>query len=308
MRPKSAILGAFAALAIAGFALNPPWAASARDLALQWWDRPVERHAPGSPAVRSRIVAEGRIVACPGAKVTLASEISGTITQLPVRELQQVRKGDLLVQLGCDEPAAALAEAQARVMEIDADLSLFDARMRRVKTMFERGVATDLEFLEANHNLQLATAKKKAALATVARLQAQLARATIRAPIDGTVVARYVDVGEMVMPAQPLVTIADLSRTRIEAEVDEFDLGRIRLGADVAVIADGYPDQRWMGKVEELPEIVVARRLKPDDPGRLSDSRVLLAKIALTEAAPLKLGQRVEVRIAIDPKKYDPSE
>jgi hypothetical protein len=52
-----------------------------------------------------------------------------------------------------------------------------------------------------------------------------------------------------------------------------------------------------MGKIEEIPDSVVARKLKPEDPGRPTDTRVLLVKVALLEKTPLKLGQRVEMEI-----------
>ena len=93
------------------------------------------------------------------------------------------------------------------------------------------------------------------------------------------------------------MTIADLKKLRIEAEVDEFDAGRVTLGAEVVVKAEGFDDQQWRGIVEEIPDSVIARKLKPEDPGRPSDTRVLMVKVALQEKTPLKLGQRVEVEI-----------
>jgi hypothetical protein len=63
------------------------------------------------------------------------------------------------------------------------------------------------------------------------------------------------------------------------------------------VRAEGYDAAGWSGTVEEIPDTVSGRRLKPQDPGRASDTRVLLVKVKLAEATPLKLGQRVEVEI-----------
>jgi hypothetical protein len=64
-----------------------------------------------------------------------------------------------------------------------------------------------------------------------------------------------------------------------------------------AARAEGYDGASWRGRVEEIPDAVVGRRLKPQDPGKPEDTRVLLVKIALLEPTPLKLGQRVEIRI-----------
>jgi HlyD family secretion protein len=103
--------------------------------------------------------------------------------------------------------------------------------------------------------------------------------------------------GEIVEANTRLVTVADLHRTRIEAEVDEYDAGKIALGAPVTVSAEGYGSKTWRGTVEEIPDGVVARRLKPEDPGKPTDTRVLMVKIALNEPTPLKLSQRVQVAI-----------
>jgi len=94
------------------------------------------------------------------------------------------------------------------------------------------------------------------------------------------------------------VSVADLRRTRVEAEVDEYDAGRIALGQEVAISAEGFTGQSWPGKVEEIPDVVTSRRIKPQDPGRPSDTRVILVKIALSAPLPVKLGQRVEIEIA----------
>jgi len=95
----------------------------------------------------------------------------------------------------------------------------------------------------------------------------------------------------------PLFVVADLDRVRVEAEVDESDSSRIALGARATVRAEGDSERTFAGRVEEIPDAVTSRRLKPQDPGRPSDTRVLLVKIALDEKTPLKLGRRVEVEI-----------
>src|SRR5262249_53505680 len=119
----------------------------------------------------------------------------------------------------------------------------------------------------------------------------------IVAPIDGVVIAKRVQSGETVDAGAALVELADLSRVRVEAEVDEYDAGRVSVGAPVAVQAEGFDGRSWSGRVEEVPDAVSGRRLKPQDPGRPQDTRVLIVKVALAESTPLKLGQRVEVEI-----------
>ena len=103
--------------------------------------------------------------------------------------------------------------------------------------------------------------------------------------------------GETVTAGQTIVTIADLSRMRVEAEIDEYDAARVRVGGAVRLRAEGYEGQQWRGTIEEVPDSVVSRRLKPQDPAKPIDTRVLLVKVAMSEPTPLKLGQRVDIDI-----------
>jgi multidrug resistance efflux pump len=143
-----------------------------------------------------------------------------------------------------------------------------------------------------------ARACTEAAAATVHRLEVCLAKNTLAAPFDALVVARHAQPGEIVVAGSRVVTLVDLSRTWIVAEVDEFDAARVREGDSVVVTAEGLDGKSWRARVEEVPAVLVARRVGPEDPGRPIDARVLLAKCFLLETTPLKLGQRVEVLVA----------
>jgi multidrug resistance efflux pump len=133
-------------------------------------------------------------------------------------------------------------------------------------------------------------------MATAHRIEAVLEKTRIVAPIDGVVVLRHVEPGEMAREGNPLFTIADLSKIRVEAEVDEFDIAGLAVGSGVEITAEGF-SKAWKGSVEQIPDSVGPRKLKPQDPGKPADTRVLLVKVAFLESVPLKLGQRVEVTL-----------
>jgi RND family efflux transporter MFP subunit len=249
--------------------------------------------APGA----GRVTAEGRLVTYPGAQVVVATDVAGTLSRLLVAERDHVRKGQLLAELRADDVRAEIAEQQARVSEAEADIRFADSDVDRADRLLAAKVGTQATADRSRSNRDAAHARRETALAAVRRLQAVLAKSRLTAPIDGVVLERNVHSGEHLEAGAQLVTLADLRRTRIEAEVDEFDAGRVALGAPVEVTAEGYDGRSWRGRVEEIPDAVVNRRLKPQDPGRPSDTRVLLVKIALSESSPLKLGQRVEVEI-----------
>lgn len=244
------------------------------------------------------VAAEGRLVAYPDGEVNVGTEVAGTIVRFPVKEKSAVRKGELVVELRADDLRAALAEARARVAEAEADVRLGDQETARAGELLRYDVGTRQTLERAQRDRDAAEARRRTGLATVARLEADLAKTRILAPIDGVVIARHAELGETVSPGARLLTVADLSRTRIEAEVDEFDAGRIALGAAATVTAEGYDGASWHGVVEEIPDAVVTRRVRPPDPSQPVDTRVLLVKVALSEPSPLKLGQRTEIVIA----------
>ncbi len=244
-----------------------------------------------------KIHAEGRVVTYPGAQVVVGTDVGGRLRILAVTEKMRVKKGDLIAEIDADEQKAALTEARQRVAEADVDLRYFDSEHARSQSLLASNAIAAAAADRTVHDRDGARARHSVALATAQRLASVVAKSRITAPIDGTVVAREHEQGETIAAGSDLVTIADLEKTRIEAEVDEYDAGRIALGALVSVSAEGYGNASWKGRVEEIPDTVTSRRLKPEDPARPSDTRVLLVKVALEGPVPVKLGQRVEVQI-----------
>jgi HlyD family secretion protein len=255
--------------------------------------------APTVPsAADQRVVAEGRVVTYPGAEVAVATDLPGVVVRIAVDEKDRVRKGQVIAELKADDLRAELAESRARVEEAEADIRFAEVDLERAERLLAEKVGTQDAADRARRNRDAASARRQTALAAVSRLEAVLAKTRILSPIDGVVILRSVQPGEHLETGEPIVTIANLDRMRVEAEVDEFDTGRVALDAPVQITAEGYTGQSWPARVEEIPDAVVPRRLKPQDPGRPSDTRVLLVKIALDGKTPLKLGQRVEVEIA----------
>ena len=284
-------------LLVAGLAAVGLFALQIRGVSANQAPGPAPAPAANPGADTPRVAAEGRLTTYPGAEVLVGSEVAGTIVSLPVAEKERVRKGQLIALLRADDLAAQLADAEARVVECEAEIRLAEAERDRALSLYAQQVDTASRRDKAVRDLEVANARRTTAVAAVSRLDAEIAKRRIVAPIDGVVIVRHVDAGEAIEARSGIVTIADLSQVRIEAEVDEFDAGKLVVGSAVAIAAEGYGDARWHGTVEEIPDSVQGRRLKPQDPGKPADTRVLLVKIRLDEPTPLKLGQRVEVEI-----------
>ena len=246
---------------------------------------------------RQLILAEGRLSAYPGAEVTLSAELSGRITKLGVKERDRVKAGETLAEVDVAEQRAALAEAWSRVREADSDIAYFKREQGRSQQLFTQNAVAQAALDKSVHDSDNAERRRGSLIASTTRLKTELDKSAVIAPIDGTVTHRFVDAGEFVNAGTPLVTVADLSRLRVEAEVGEFDAGRVRVGAVATIRAEGYEGKSWRALVEEIPDQVVPRQLRPLDPSRPVDTRILLVKVRPSEAVPLRLGQRVEVEI-----------
>lgn len=254
----------------------------------------VQSAAPATPLT---IRTEGRVVTYPNAEVNVGTDVAGTIVYLPVKERDYVRKGQVIAELRSDDLRASLNAAQAHANEEAANIRLYEVEVERAKQLYEGKVGTLQALDRARRDVDAAQARLNTANADVKRWEAVIAKSRIVAPISGTVITRVVAPGETVKEGATLMTIADLSRVRVEAEVDEFDAGRIRRGGEGAVTAEGFDGQQWPTKIEEIPNSVVPRNLRPEDPGKPVDTRVLLVKLAFQSQTPLKLGQRVQVEI-----------
>jgi RND family efflux transporter MFP subunit len=254
--------------------------------------------APPTQPAPSGIAAEGRVVAYPGAEVRVGAERAGRLVRVLVEEGARVQRGQLLAEIDSDELRAELAEARARVAEADAEVRLSEATLARRRALQEQKIVAAHDLDQAERDFETSRARVETARASVARYEALLAKSRIAAPIAGTVTARRVDAGQMVETGDQAFTVADLGRLRIEGEAHEADAGGVAKGALVFITADGYPGRSWRGRIEEVPDSVTLRRIKPQDPSRPTDARVLAVKVAFAEPVPLRLGTTVDLRIA----------
>ncbi|MFI5182795.1 MAG: efflux RND transporter periplasmic adaptor subunit [Vicinamibacteria bacterium] len=265
--------------------------------------RSAEPAARGDAAAASRaalarpVAAEGRVVAYPGGEVVVGAERAGRLVRVLAEEGQTVAKGELLAELESEELRASLEEARTHVTELEAEVRLAELNLKRRQDLADQQIVAAHDLDQARRDVETSQARTETARAAVARYEAQLRKTRILAPIAGTVVARHAQGGETIDSGARVVTLADLKHLRIEGEADEADAGSLSVGAPVTITSNGFPGKSWRGRVEEIPDSVTLRHLKPQDPGRPTDTRILAVKVAFLEPTPLRLGTTVELRI-----------
>ena len=216
--------------------------------------------------------------------VQVGSQVSGTISHLYADFNSRVKKGQVVAQI---DPAlfqgtvlqakADLANARANLVAAQANLEKAKATAVQTKADYERTASLTKEGVMSQQQLDLARANYDTADAAVSAAQAQVVQAaaqaqqkdaavkvaqtnldytTIHAPIDGTVIARNVDVGQTVaasLQAPTLFTIAqDLTKMQVYASTDESDVGMIRTGQVVSFKVDAYPKDTFSGQVSQV--------------------------------------------------------
>lgn len=158
----------------------------------------------------------------------IASRVSAVVESVEVEEGTRVRAGDLLVRLDG-------RDVRARVEAAEAGLRATRAQRDRLRSLFAKGAATQLE-------LEAAEASDAAALADRDAARAQLEYVDLRAPFDGLVTDKNARAGDLALPGEPLVVLQGAGRLRVSASVSKSQAEKLRLGATLlAILEDGSP-------------------------------------------------------------------
>lgn len=144
-------------------------------------------------------------------------------------------------------------------------------------------------------DLEAAAAELEMAERELAARQVALEKTILRSPIEGTVIRRHRRVGEAVSSFQvePVVSVADLSRLRVRAEVDEIDIAKVREGQEAVATCDSFPEVTLRGRVIRLGKSMGRRTIRGSDPNEREDVRVREVLVELEGAPDLPLGLRV---------------
>ena len=263
-----AVLGLAALLTVFGFNRNTP---------AQHFTAKVERGE-----INDVVEVTGTINAV--ITVQVGSQVSGTIAKLNADFNSRVHKGDVVALIdpalfkgALLQAAADLDNANANLLATRANLEKAQAALVQAKADYDRafglardGVMSQQQFDQAKMNYDSTKASEKAAAASITQAQAQASQkkaavevaqtnldyTVIRSPIDGTVVARNVDVGQTVaasLQAPTIFTIAqDLKKMWVYAKTDESDVGNIRVGKPVTFKVDAFPKETFHGTVNQV--------------------------------------------------------
>ena len=202
--------------------------------------------------------------------VQVGSQVSGIIQELSVDYNSIVKAGDVIMRLDPSLFETQIEQARANLLRAEAEVELLRVRfddaqtqLARAQGLADRSLISTIELEAAQVAVRSAEAQLKSTEAQVTQARASLNQnevnlehTVIRAPIDGIVLSRLVDIGQTVAASlqapELFIIAADLTKMRVIANIDESDVGRIRPGQRVTFTVDAYPTEEFVGSVSQI--------------------------------------------------------
>lgn len=207
----------------------------------------------------------------PEVEVKISSQVSGEIIDLPVKEGQVVKKGDLLVKINPDVYTSGLNRSvsnysgtKSGLDQADASFKEAQASYERNKTLYDKGIISKSDWDKATASFEVAKANKhtayfnvQSASASVKEAKDNLGRTIIYSPNDGTISKLSVELGERILGTQQmagteLLRVANLNNMEVEVDVNENDIVKINIGDEAKIQVDAYLKKEFKGIVTSI--------------------------------------------------------
>ena len=257
------------------------------------------------------VVSDGRIH--PVLKVTISPEVSGEIINLPVTEGQDVKKGDLLLEIRPDLYKAAVAQSTASYKSALAGLDSAKANLKnaefeysRVEKLFNDDLESDSVFQRAQTTLEVSRASHESSTHQVAMSKASLdrtledlAKTSLRSPLDGTITLLNSELGERVQNmGTEIMIISDLNAMEARVDIGEIDIVLVEIGQKARLEVDAFRDQEFSGVVSEI-----ANSARTSGAGSQQEATKFEVRILINEKEAFRPGMSVTADIETRSRK-----
>jgi efflux transporter, RND family, MFP subunit len=204
--------------------------------------------------VTTEVTATGSVQ--PVDEIEVGTQVSGLVSKIYVDYNSQVKKGELIAELDKTNLQENVINAQANYNAALNEVSYYQQNYDRKKKMYDNQIISKADYEQAYYQLHNAKAAATQRLTMLNQAKTNLGYANIYAPIDGVVLSREVEVGQTVaasISAPTLFKIAkDIKKMQVEANVDEADIGQVKVGQRVTFTVDAYPLEEFHGVVSQV--------------------------------------------------------
>jgi HlyD family secretion protein len=188
--------------------------------------------------------------------VQVGSQVSGIVAALYADFNTPVTKGQLVAELDPTSFEAAVDQRRADVMQAEVRYANARTQLARQEQLLAKQLVSQSDYDQAKADFDAFSAQIGQVKAALLQAETNLGYTKIRSPIDGVVVDRQYDIGQTVaasFQAPTLFTIAqDLTKMQVQADVDQSDIGRIRVGQSARFTVDAYPDEEFVGAITQV--------------------------------------------------------
>ena len=202
-------------------------------------------------------------------RVRIGSKIAGRVSAVFFEELDDVHKGQTLVKLENGEIKAQRNRAKEAINQAEINLANAEKNLSRMEELFKRGFASKEQLDNAQQAFDVSKAMLEQNRSNYKGTNVRLGYSTILAPVSGTIISKNVTVGEII--AGPLgggsltvptaiAEIADLNDLEVYVDVDEVDIGKVKVGQEAIISVDAFPDKVFRGVVKEIALMTSSRR------------------------------------------------
>lgn len=236
----------------------------------------------------------------PREKVDIKSKVAGQVMEVLVDEGQTVKKGQPLLRLDPADYARDASRVEAELAQSQQALAFAEQALARKKAALAERAVSQADVELAGNEVDMRKASVRIAEVAVSAAKDRLRSCEVRSPLDGTVIERGIEPGEVVSPGvqatfegKPLLTVADLSTLIVKAELNQIDVARIVLGQTVTLTLDALPEKKWSAKITKIAPAAVKAQ------GRDAEVFPVEATLEGAEAA-IKSGMTADVRILVE--------
>jgi len=185
-------------------------------------------------------------------QATVKAKVSGDVREVPIREGESVRAGQLLARIDTADLEAKLIERNGALESAKAQLAMAAKTQGMNQQLLKQNFISQNAYDNSESSVNVSQGNVKSAEAQVQLARNALRDAVAASPLAGVVAKRHVQVGEKVAFDSPLVTVVDLSDMELQAAVPAVDVPELTIGKSVELTIDGFGDRRFTGRVERI--------------------------------------------------------
>lgn len=188
----------------------------------------------------------------PEKMVSINALVSERIVKFPWKDGDFIKKGQVVAKVRGDNAAQALAQMQAELESLDAQIDHQKSEVARAGQLLEKKVMTRQAYDQLTSGVRVAEAKRKSVEAAISQTRIAAGHAIIRAPISGIIANKRVNEGDLAAPQIPLCNIMTVDPVKVVLRLTERDAAAVALDQSIDIELDAYPNRTFSGRISKI--------------------------------------------------------